>query len=70
METEQSASTLGHLKDTRKRQSCHEIVIENWNITSLTAKENELVEEANRHSLDVVGISSSIRLRWFLSHCH
>jgi len=33
-------------------------VIGNWNTTSLTGKEHELVQEAKRYSLDVVGISS------------
>jgi len=38
--TAQSASTLGDLKVTRKRQS--------WNVNSFTGKEHELVEEAKR----------------------
>jgi len=59
--TAKSASVLGDLKDTRKRQSCHKLVIGNWNITSLTGKEHELVEEAKRYSPDVVGISSTKR---------
>ena len=41
---QQSASTVGDLKPTRKRQSCHELLIGNWNIISLTGK--GLVEEA------------------------
>jgi len=31
-------------------------VIGNWNTTSFTGKKDELVEEAKRYSLDVVGI--------------
>jgi len=31
-------------KATHKWQPCHKLMIENWNITSLTVKERELVE--------------------------
>jgi len=34
-------------------------VIGNWNITSFTGKEHELVDEAKQYSPDVVGISST-----------
>jgi len=59
METAQSASSLGDLKGTRKRQSRHKLEIGNWNATLLIGKEYKLVKEAKRHSLDVVGISST-----------
>jgi len=36
-------------------------VIGNWNITSLTGEEHELVEEVKKYSLDVAGISSTKR---------
>jgi len=61
MRTAQSAATLGDLTATRKRKSWHKLVILNWNITSLTEKEHELVEKAKRRSLDVAGISSTKR---------
>ena len=51
--------TLDDLKTTRKGQSYHKLMIGNGNITSLTGKEHELVEEAKRHFPDVVGISST-----------
>jgi len=50
----QSASTLGDLRATRKRQSRHKLVIGNLHITSLKGKEHELIEEAKRYSLDAV----------------
>jgi len=59
MWTAQSTSTLGGLTNTCKRQSRHELVIGNWDITSRMGKEHGLVEKAKRHSLDVVGISST-----------
>jgi len=46
MGTTQSASTLIDSKATRKRQFCHNLVVEHWNISSLTGKEQEIVEEA------------------------
>ena len=33
----------------------------NWNILTLTEKELELVEEAKRHHLDIIGVSSTKR---------
>jgi len=57
MGTALSASTLGDLKATRKRQSYHQLTTVKWNITSPTV--NVLVEDAKRHSLDVVDISST-----------
>ena len=48
-----------YLKAIRKRQSSHTLVVGNWDITSLTRKKHELVEEAKRYSLDVDCISST-----------
>ena len=61
MRTAESASVLGDLKATRKMLSCHKLVIGNWNITSLTRKDHELVEETKRYFLilDVAGIFST-----------
>jgi len=57
----QSAFTLEDLKATRKRQSRHKLVIRNWNITSFTGKEHELMEKVKLCSPDVVGIPSTKR---------
>ena len=57
MGTAQTAATLLWEIRTRKWQSCHKLVVEKRNIISLTRKKHELVEEAKRYSLDVVGIS-------------
>jgi len=55
----QSVSSLGVLKKTRKRHSRYELVAGNWNITSMTGKEHELLEEVKRYSLDVVDVSTT-----------
>jgi len=54
-DTTESASTLGDFKPTRKQQSCHKIMVGNWNIASLTGKEHELVEEAKRSFWETIG---------------
>jgi len=59
MGTAQSASTLGDLRATHKRQFRHKLGIGNWNISSLRGKEYELVDEVKRYSLDVVGVAST-----------
>jgi len=61
MGTASSASTLGDLKATRKRQSSRSLVIWNLNMALLRVKEYELVEEAKRYSLDVLDIFSTKR---------
>ena len=38
----------------------HQLVLGNWNILTSTEKELELVDEAKRYHLDIVGVSSSI----------
>jgi len=59
VETEQCVSTLGDLKSTCKRQSCHTLVTGHWDIILLTENEHKLVEELKRHSQGAVGISST-----------
>ena len=60
---------FGSLEAARKRQSCHKLVIGNWNITSLTRKEHDLVEQAKGYSLDVVCISFTKRHGSKLQSC-
>ncbi|CAF3932499.1 unnamed protein product [Rotaria sp. Silwood1] len=45
----------------QKRQHQHKINIGTWNVTSLTGKEIELAEEAQKYTLDILGISSTKR---------
>jgi len=47
MMTAQSASTLGDLSATRKRQSRHKLIIGNWNITSLRGKSTNWSRKPN-----------------------
>ena len=35
----------------------HQLLLSNWNILTLTGKELELVEEAKRYHLDIIGVS-------------
>ena len=35
----------------------HQLLLDNWNIPTLTGKELELVEEAKRCHLDIIGVS-------------
>ena len=51
MRSDHRSFALDDLKATRKRQSCHQLVTEDWNITLLTGKEHELVEEVKRYFL-------------------
>ena len=50
-----------HRKCTRVGPNCRDLAIGNWNVSSLTGKEQELVCEAQQYRLDVVGISSTKR---------
>jgi len=59
MVTKQNAFTLRDFRNTRIRQSGHKLVTGNRNTTSLTRKDHEVVAEAKRYSLDIVGISST-----------
>ncbi|CAF4583492.1 unnamed protein product, partial [Rotaria sp. Silwood2] len=52
-------STNKHRK--RQQQHQHKINIGTWNVTSLTGKEMEVVEEAQKYHLDILGISSTKR---------
>jgi len=56
--TSKSFSSLGELKATRKRQSCHKLAIGNWSITSLTGNEHKLVDKAIQYT-PKVGPSST-----------
>jgi len=59
MEAAQNNRTLD--KVAHSRVNHHQLLFCNWNIFTLTGKELELVEEAKRHHLDIVGISSTKR---------
>ena len=50
-----------HRKCTRVGPNCRDLAIGNWNASSLTRKEQELVYEAQQYRLDIVGISSPKR---------
>ena len=50
-----------HRKCTRVGPNCRHLAIGNWNVSSLTGKEQELVCEAQQYRLDIVGISSTKR---------
>ena len=39
----------------------HQLLLGSWNIFILTGKELELVEEAKRYHLDIIGVSSTKR---------
>jgi len=45
MGTAQIVSTPGGLEAAREQQSCHKLVIGNWNITSLKREEHEQVDD-------------------------
>ena len=45
----------------RNREREQKLHIGTWNVTSLTGKEPELVDEAIRYRLDIVGVSSTKR---------
>ena len=46
---------------TRVGPNCRDLAIGNWNVSSLTGKEQELVCEAQLYRLDIVGISLTKR---------
>ena len=48
-------------RTTWKRQTQRYLEISTWNISSLNGKECELVEEAKKYKLDIVGLSSTKR---------
>ena len=59
MGTAQSNRTQG--KVAHSRANHHQLLYGNWNVLTLTGKELELVEEAKKYHLDIVGISSTKR---------
>ena len=60
--TAQSNHIQGYV--THFRKNCHRLLLGNWNVLNLTGKELELVEEAKKHHLDIVGYSSTERCRF------
>ena len=50
-----------HRKCTRVGPNCRDLAIGNWNVSSLTGKEQKLVCLIQQYRLDVVGISSTKR---------
>ena len=57
MEAAQSIRNRGNVAHSRVNHS--QLLLGNWNI--LTGKELELVEEAKRYHLDIIGVSSTKR---------
>ena len=50
-----------HRKCTGVGPNCRDLAIGNWNVSSLTGKEQELVCETQQYRLDVVEVSSTKR---------
>ena len=48
-----------HRKCTRVGPNCRDLAIGNWNVSSMTGREEELVCKAQQYRLDIVGISST-----------
>ena len=59
MEAAQSICTRDNVAHSRVNH--HQLLLGNWNILTLTGKELELVEEAKRYHLDIIGLSSTKR---------
>ena len=57
--TAQSNCTQGYVAHFRKNH--HTLLLGNWNVFTLTENELELVGEANKYHLDIVGVSSTKR---------
>ena len=57
--TAQSIHTQDNVAHSRHHH--HQLRFGNWNIFTLACKEMELVEEAKRYRLDIVGVSSTKR---------
>ena len=55
--TAQSNGTQGYVAHFRKNY--HRLLLGDWNVLTLTGKELELVEEAKKYHLDIVGASST-----------
>ena len=52
-----SNRTQGYVEHFRKNH--HRLLLGNWNILTLTGKELELLEEARKYHIDIVGVSST-----------
>ena len=61
MEAAQSIRTRDNVAHSRVDYHHHQLLLGNWNILTFTGKELELVEEAKRYHLDIIGVSSSKR---------
>ena len=59
MEATQSIRTRDNVAHSRVNH--HQLLLGNWNILSLIGKELELVEEAKRYHLDIIGVFSTKR---------
>ena len=59
MEAEQIIRTRDNVAHLRVNH--HQLLLVNWNILTLTGKEQELVEEAKRYHLDIIKVSSNKR---------
>ena len=59
MEAAQSIRTRDNVAYSRVNH--HQLLLGNWNILTLTGKELELVEEAKRYHLNIIGVSSTKR---------
>ena len=59
MEAAQSIRTRDNVAHLRTNH--HQLLLSNWNILTLTRKELEMVEEAKRYHLDIIGVSSTKR---------
>ena len=57
--TAQSNCTQGYVAHFRKNH--HRLLLGNWNVLTLTKKELELVKEAKKYHLDIVGVCSTKR---------
>ena len=59
MEAAQSICTRNNVAYSRVNH--HQLLLGNWNILTLTGKEQELVEEAKRYHRDIIRVSSTKR---------
>ena len=59
MEAAQSIRTRDNVAHSRVNH--HQLLLGNWNILTLTGKELELIEEAKRYHLDIIGVSLTKR---------
>ena len=59
MEAAQSNRSRDNVAHSRVNH--HQLLLGNWNILTITGKGLELVEEAKRYHLDIIGVSSTKR---------